>query len=398
MTKRKKKTPFSGYRYYAVLFLICILFLAVPSAVRLVRFYVFDPQINEAFTADAGDERETDLIGNFLLKQGFLNANGFVRRLLFQREMNGVVRLKNDYLTDLNPELDAAVLAGEADAVAHVQSVLKEYDIPFLYVMTPVKLDEASELAAAQGGASLLPAGETTYANRNMDRFLSELSARGVETMDLREEIRQAGMDSYEVFYRTDHHWTTEGALFAAGRIAGWVRGAAKEPDITLHTDPSEYRFTIYPGWHLGSNGQRTGRGFAGADDFTLITPAFDTDLTNLVSGERGRMEEVLLRPEAIAEKDLSKSSYDLVYTHALEQYHNNAADNDVRILLICDSFGAALNPYLVLSFADTECMSAYAPGLLTRAYLEEKKPDAVILMQYPGLNLGLDSSYAFGL
>ena len=131
MTKRKKKTPFSGYRYYAVLFLICILFLAVPSAVRLVRFYVFDPQINEAFTADAGDERETDLIGNFFLKQGFLNANGFVRRLLFQREMNGVVRLKNDYLTDLNPELDAAVLAGEADAVAHVQSVLKEYDIPF---------------------------------------------------------------------------------------------------------------------------------------------------------------------------------------------------------------------------------------------------------------------------
>ena len=109
-------------------------------------------------------------------------------------------------------------------------------------------------------------------------------------------------------------------------------------------------------------------------------------------------MEEVLLCPEAIAEKDLSKSSYDLVYTHALEQYHNNAADNDVRILLICDSFGAALNPYLVLSFADTECMSAYAPGLLTRAYLEEKKPDAVILMQYPGLNLGIDSSYAFGL
>lgn len=397
-TQINRRSAGVHYGFFSALFLACVLFFAVPSVVQLVQYYVYDPKINEAFSPDAGDQRETDLIGNFFQKQLFLDGNGLIRRLLGQREMNGVVRLKNGYLTDLNPEIDPAVLSQEADAVAHVRDVLSEYDIPFLYVMAPVKLDEASELAAAQGGDSILPAGESTYANRNMDRFLAELDARSVAVMDMREEIRHAGMSSYEIFYRTDHHWTTQGGLFAAGRVADWIRGAVGEPEMKLHTDSSEYHYTVYPGWHLGSNAQRTGTGYAGADDFTLITPDFDTDLTNLVSGQRGSFEEVLLDTTALDRKNLAESCYDKVFAHALEQYHNEMVNNDVRILLICDSFGAAMNPYLVLSFRDTECMSAYAPGLLTREYLERTQPDAVILMQYPGLNLGIESSFGFGL
>ena len=36
----------------------------------------------------------------------------------------------------------------------------------------------------------------------------------------IREKIREDGLDIYDMFYRTDHHWKTWSGLWAAGKIA----------------------------------------------------------------------------------------------------------------------------------------------------------------------------------
>ena len=370
------------------LFLILISLFCALGGVRLIRYYIYDPVLNEAFTADAGDERESALIANLPGKDVFIDANGLMRRILGQREMNGVIRLTNGYLTDIHGVIPEETLKEEAAAVAHVQQVLSEYEIPFLYVATPIKTADDSEL----------PTGVVDEGNANLDRFLMCLTEDGVQVLDLRECIKEDGIDPYSLFYRTDHHWTTEGGFYAARKLIAWVQdvtGAEVPSDVT---EPGTYDYTVYPQWHLGSNARRTGKLYAGVDDFTVITPTFNTDLTNRVSRERGSYEEVVLDMSSLSERDLTASAYDRLFVHALEQMHNEKAENEVRVLLICDSFGAAVNPYLSLAFSDTECMSAYAPGLLTRSYLEQNRPDVVILMQYSGLNLGIPSSFEFGL
>ena len=400
----------AGERLCGILFLILVSLFCALGGVRLIRYYIYDPVLNEAFTADAGDERESALIANLPGKDVFIDANGMMRRILGQREMNGVIRLTNEYLTDIHGAIPEETLKEEAEAVAHVQQVLSEYEIPFLYVATPIKVasqgmtsdaEEATETETERRvGAehSELPTGVVDEGNANLDRFLMCLAEDGVRVLDLRECIKEDGIDPYSLFYRTDHHWTTEGGFYAARKLIAWVQdvtGAAVPSDVT---DPNAYDYTVYPQWHLGSNARRTGKLYAGVDDFTMITPTFMTDLTNRVSGERGSYEEVVLDMSSLSERDLTASAYDRLFVHALEQMHNEKAENEVRVLLICDSFGAAVNPYLALAFSDTECMSAYAPGLLTRSYLEQNRPDVVILMQYSGLNLGIPSSFEFGL
>ena len=377
------------------LFLLLITGLGIAGDLQTASWYIFDPELNEAFTADAGDEHESAYLANFPGKDAFIDGNGLMAGILGQREMNGVIKLNNGYLTDVRPQLSREKLREEAETVIHVSDVLKQHGIPFLYVAAPMKPADGAGCTAQEQ----LPAGVEDYGNENLDFFLSCLSeGNEVNILDLRQAMNEDGRDPYEFFYRTDHHWTTEGAFYAYQKLAAWIKAlTGTEPEQQV-SDSEQYNRTVYKGWHMGSNARRTGTLYAGLDDFVLITPKFETKLTNRVSGQTGSFEEVLLNMEAVEEKDLDYSLYDRLYLHALEQYHNELCSNGLKILLICDSYGAALNPYLVLSCEDTECMSAYAPGLLTESYLEQQQPDLVILMQYSGLNLGEDSSFEFGL
>ncbi|MBI3180620.1 MAG: hypothetical protein HYZ28_00505 [Myxococcales bacterium] len=78
----------------------------------------------------------------------------------------------------------------------------------------------------------------TSEVNGNTRRFLSELREAGVETVDLQAAFRsrrEAAGDDGALYLRTDTHWTGEGAVLAARRLAervrrySWYEGAAGE-------------------------------------------------------------------------------------------------------------------------------------------------------------------------
>ena len=50
--------------------------------------------------------------------------------------------------------------------------------------------------------------------NRYMDSFLSDLHSFGYTTIDIRDAFRKAKEDT-QLYYRTDHHWTSDGAYLA---------------------------------------------------------------------------------------------------------------------------------------------------------------------------------------
>lgn len=59
----------------------------------------------------------------------------------------------------------------------------------------------------------------------------------------IREKIREDGLDIYDMFYRTDHHWKTWSGLWAAEKIAAGLNELrGYDIDLSLY-DESRYTF-----------------------------------------------------------------------------------------------------------------------------------------------------------
>lgn len=385
--KRQKVRGEKIYQIYAISFLSILFVLAILSDLKLVKFYVNNEVSYNERKADVRSRFETDYITNFYGKIHLINVNGAIRSVLQQREMNGVVKLSNGYLSEAVGEFSEEVLQKSAENIADIERACTERGISFLYVMTPYKISKYD---------LQLPTGIEDYSNQNMDYFLQVLAEQNVNYMDMREIIYADGIDQYDLFYRTDHHWTTEGGFYAYTMIAEYLGGMlnVEIPEDIQQLD--NYVVTEYDKWHLGSHGQRVGVYYGGIDDFNLIEPDFETRLYHHGTGEEGTFSELLITTWPLRNRNYeSRYTYDYVLGNCWGHFTNELAQCDSRILVISDSMGKAVIPYMILSFSDVYGIYAYEPEVVDEAFLEEYQPDAVVIIEYPKL-LENDTLYSF--
>ncbi len=357
-------------------FLIVVGLIGFLTFFRHMNFYINDVTVNNEWTAEMGNRFETDLASNFFGKFSFVNLNGAIRKLLGQREMNGVVRLNNGYLTVPLRECPEEQLHQFADRTAALNSYLQNRGTGLVYVSPPYtgsKYDPE------------LPAGIEDHSNDNIDRLLSLLEEAGVDTIDVRESMRADGIDHYEMTYKTDHHWTTEAGFYTYRLLEKYISektGCAIDPRIS---DISNYTVTKYEKWFLGSRGKRTGQYFAGTDDFTLIEPKFDITIRS-VEGSSGTIRDFFIDKELLGRRDYESGYvYDAVLGWGAYSgdYVNPDSVNDIRILIISDSFAKAVNPYLIMGFGETKCILDAYTGNVTPDLIEDYDPDVVIMLYY---------------
>ena len=374
MEKNGKK--FSAYAFTAV-FLAAVVLPGFLSIRNLISAYISDTVINNEWIAEMGGKFETDIASSFFGKSVFIDMNGAVRNLLGQREMNGVVKLDNGWLlTEMEacPEED---LRRYAENTAAFDAYLKEKGIPLVFVPTPYTAGKYDPE---------LPAGAEDHGNENVDRFLALLDAAGVETLDLRERMREDGRDHYSMMYKTDHHWTTEAGFYVYGVLEKLIREKTGCDVDERISDIGQYDVTVYKQWHLGSRGQRTGRFFGGIDDFTLILPGFETRI-QAPDGKIGTMPELIMNLNPLRDRDLtSRYTYDTVLGNGayLGHYSDPESRNDVKILILGDSFAKAVNPYLIMGFRDVYCIYNDASYSVTPDLIGSYDPDIVIMLYYP--------------
>lgn len=358
-----------------VLFFAIVGILALGTCVGLLHAYTAHEAIDNQPT-EGQTQFEADLDGSVLGKRELLDLNIAVRSLMGQREINGIVKLNNGYLALPNGPLETEQAEQIGDSVQALQQQLADRGIEFLYMMVPFKVSKVD---------SELPVGITDDTNDAMDKVSAAFAARGVHCLNLRDSFDDSG-DPYTYFYRTDHHWNTEGGYFAFTQLAPQLESLL---DVTI--DPvllnsENYTRTVYPNWHLGYYGQRTGKFFAGIDDFTLIEPDFATEITNMGTGETGPFAQILVNPDALQTRDTnSRMTYDNVMGRSFGWFRNENAANDKKLLIIGDSMMKAVNPYLALSFREIRCMDNYEVGdKLTDEFLQEYQPDLVLMEHYP--------------
>ena len=312
-----------------------------------------------------------------------------------------VTRLQSGLLTfatgdSIDPNPKTATLK-------RLQHALDDRGISLLYLQAPSKVEP---------GVDSLPYGVTDASNQNADALLAALEDAGIDCLDLRQTLQDAGGDWADWFYATDHHWNQEGAFVAfqalADKLADYdqtttvSRGGKTSPIVMdgKWTRRDAYDITTLPSAFLGSQGKRVGSLYAGMDDFDLWVPKSPTllryDAAN--PARHGDAEETVLYPERLEAADpFAANPYtyyaggDYGFTRVTNYYNPQGP----RILLVRDSFACALTPYLAYSCSELAILDPrYFQGDFLH-YVDWVDPDVVLVMYAPG-TLRTEAAFSF--
>ena len=305
------------------------------------------------------DGAETAVNGDLDRDHLFIQLYGGVQRLSGRRVVedavgeNTVVRLSTGGLNFVDLQAAPGVgpqVAENAAATAAFAQSLEALGIPYLYVNAPQKL---------QRGEALLPTGVEEYGNESADAFLEELERQGTDYVDLRPLFEENGIYS-NWFFRTDHHWKPEAAFFAWQALTDELEeryGLAADPALT---DPANWDTRVLEHFFLGSQGKRVGSLYAGADDITLYTPKFDSELTYSCPAygftRTGPFETSVCFPERVAQQDWFNGNPYTYYAggdYPIATITNHKNPDGPRVVLLRDSFACALTPFLALSCSE---------------------------------------------
>ena len=371
---RKKQ---SIYVIFTAVFLIMVFGLGILSFAGLMNYYINDEIVNNEWIGKLGNKFETDISSTFFKKFSFVHLNGAVRKFFGQQEMNGVVKLNNGYLTEILDRCPDDSIRDYDNRTEEFYHYLKDRGTALLYVSPPSTVSKFDPE---------LPVGVEDYSNDNIDRMIRALKEAGIDTIDIRETMAADGIDHFSMMYKTDHHWTTEAGFYAYRLLEDYIAektGCEIDPRIA---DIDNYTVKKYDRWHLGSRGQRTGIYYAGIDDFVLIDPEFEIKVVDPY-GVSGTIHDYFFITEYLEERDLtSRYTYDSVLggPNYLGHYKNPESRNDVKIMMLTDSFAKAVNPYLIMGFSEVNTFYNGSVSNITPELIEAYDPDVVIMLYYP--------------
>lgn len=360
-------------------FLLVLLCLSLGCAAKCALILV-----QEYMAADGGSEgvskayqsiKQNDL-SFFVLGRNeiWVNLYGAVQRAagvdVIPDEDRSVYRLSNDALSFRTQE-EPAFSTGETECIRAIKRTSDAVGAQSWFVFIPNKFCKQ----------------EVTYASRGLkdvssDRQQTEIAAfrqAGYSVLDLHGSMHAQKMRHVDLFFRTDHHWKTGTALWAAREIAktfGLDTSALRADHFT---------YKAFPGLFLGSEGKHCGRFYCRPDDFELLLPKENTDftLTFLETGETrtGGFDKSLLFQQHLERKICQQNAY-AVFLNGDKSVtiQNNLNPNGPHITFIKNSFTNSVAPYLSLLCSRVDLLDPRNENDKERIlpFIQENRPDFV--------------------
>lgn len=144
----------------------------------------------------------------FVLRDSWIQLKTGFDRLLGKVEENGVYIGKDGYLIEKFEKPDQETVKNTLDAMAVWKEKYK--DITHYAMIVPT----ASEILEDKLPALALTADQDS----SIDQAYQTLTGKGLTTIDLRDTLRKN--TNQQLFYKTDHHWTTSAAYLAFQQFA----------------------------------------------------------------------------------------------------------------------------------------------------------------------------------
>ena len=245
------------------------------------------------------DELEQYLTDQVPLRDDWVTLKTYIELAVGKRESGGVYIGKDKYLMDKFTSYSKKQLAANAAALADLQKELAAEGISMDTILVPV---------AAQVLTDKLPAYAPTA---DYAAILQVLTDAGVDTVDVMSALNAHSDEN--IYYRTDHHWTSLGAYYA---YCAW-RGVEPNADewtqeilctnfrgttwnkVPLPTVPAEaitawykheYRAVSYNGGEYETNSIYKRKYLSGSDQYAVFLNSNQAQTVIQSNGKSGRL------------------------------------------------------------------------------------------------------------
>ncbi len=320
---------------------------------------------------------------NVLGKDLFVEGYGYIQRLMQKNEFFNfnIVKDKNDNLHYSYFDYEENNVDEILKRTSTFNQFLHERGINYLHV---VPTSKNSEINKFEIGTPM------PLDNETIDTFLEGMDKEKIEYLDLRTLMMSNGLPDDEQFFKTDHHWTIQACFWAFTEIVERLNeeyDAGLDPD-EYYTNIDNYNKVLYENSFLGSLGRKTGINYGGVDDFTLITPKYETDYTNTtmridgsLDNNFGEFEGVIVNMDPFQNVyKLKETNSDKYFTYLSGNWPyvsvtNNNVENDKKLLLIKDSYAVPVASFLTTTFKQVD--------LVDPRYIQEPIEDIIERNEY---------------
>ena len=279
-------------------------------------------------------------------RQKLISLVATSERLLGKQEYNGIVFGKGGYLIPKGEYSDFHKLDANLAFIDSLQTAAASQSIPFACAIAPRSIDVNS---------SRLP---STYSG-DYSKTWSFILERRPWITDLRDPLLSSSRS--DLWYKTDHHWTTAGAFLAYVAIC-------KNLNISPYGEEFFEIVEVCDDF-FGTSSSRVGGIWAKSDSIYLYRYGGDGDFTLNVP-EKGITQEGFYSFDALDGKD--EYSVFLGGNYGYAEITANTNEERERLLIIKDSYANSVIPFLALHFDLTVVDPRYYSGdifsLLPRA------------------------------
>lgn len=317
---------------------------------------------------------ENDFVDEFWKKRQYVDVSGYLAKLFNIQSLYsdmGLYITSDGYIVSASPYTTGQYEYGQ---ILDFYNFLQQNGINMLYINEPTKYVDDNIFAKQFGIES--------YSNRNMDSFLSKIREVGIPTIDLRDSIEQENLRIEDLFYRTDHHWTTETGLWASRKmVAGLNKYCGYSIDLSLYNQEN-FQYNTWNECWLGEQGRKMASSQVGLDDYTEIKPLFPTSYV-FKGGDaeyQGTFDSFIDENVFDTENDVYENvSWHYAY-HQIDCVNNNVDYG--KVLMLADSYAHVTEPFLSLGIheVDSLILRDTDEQFNLRDYIIDNQYDTVII------------------
>ena len=290
---------------------------------------------------------------HFPLREGFTSLKASTERALGKRENNGILFGANGYLIARGEYDD---LSTACQNLAAIRALSEKTHLPTTVAILPRTVDVLTPY---------LPRGYDTAQSSQIHEMIADLLP---ENADVTAPLRTAAEAGEAIFYRTDHHWTTEGAYLAYAHLAPSLGITPYTADYFTPTRATDS--------FLGTSFAHSGLSSSTTDTITLYR--YEGDENYAVMRDGGTVTRGLYEMDALVGDDPYEVFLGGNYARLTVRDENTP--QKPTLLIFKDSFANSLVPFLALHF-DLVLIDPRYEVMGAQAILDEVEPDHVLIL-----------------
>ena len=317
--------------FIVFIFSMTILFFALPKkeySSSEKRYLADFPTltVDTFFSGDFGEDFEKYLSDYTAFRNFWVGLNSYYNYALGNPLSNGIYKCDDGYLLNDPPKTER--LSTNIDVIAEFSTAS---NLPSTVLLAP---------STGYVTNDVLPNKHIVYHDDTLfENVSATLSENDITFVDIRDTFKNEYKNGTQVYYKTDHHWTAEGAYLAYCELADKLGYTANNKD--------NYEITTHGGFY-GTTYSSSGYWFTKPDDIEVweskTIKETDIEVSITDNGKTTTSSSMFFLDNL---NDDDKYPVYLDGNHPYTIIKNKAIKDGEKLLVIKDSFAHSLVPFL---------------------------------------------------